>query len=145
MKADALKIIADAERRLKQKEADRQLKLMMEFKDDPSVGDAMQYMEKYHEPIPAGHHIFRHIEELKLKDVVKNRDSSEKAAKDAETIAHELNKMLEKLERETDKIFRYYEQNKGKLNTDYIKITCANRLGRFLCGMKSSFRGAKIK
>lgn len=145
MKLEGLKAVVAAERMLMQRDVQSQIKKLEAYKDDPEIAKALEYLQRYKEPIPENHQIFSYLNRKEIQTDIKNRDESDKAKEEACKIGDAINHMLHNLEKDLDKLYAFYEENKKMLNTDLLKITSSQRLKKFLIGTKSAINGARIK
>lgn len=166
---DGLRAAGLAERKLAQKDIDKQKAILAEFKEDPQIAKALEYLDRYNEVIPETHPIFQYIQRLKevrdgkqlVKEAVKSKKSVRQARKEKEEAEEKkeeeekakkveeckicINKLLDDLEGQNDKAFEYLEKNMKTFASAYPRMSEALKLKRFLISVKGGIKNMRFK
>ena len=147
MDIEGLKAVAKAERKLEEKGAEEQIKVLLPFeKDVPGIAQIIYYLRTYRQPIPEGHQVFRYIkqaEELKSKsgnlETESESDSvyGEEKEEDAQKLLETVFGFLSEMEKENDKAWYFLEENKAVFQNDFRFRTKFMNLRNFLKSNKS--------
>jgi len=164
---EGLKAIGLAEKKLAQNDVSKQKKLLQEFRSDPEVAHALDYLERFNEVIPESHPVFNRVEELRkmrdgketVREIIKNKADAKKPSNDKDADEEEserktkkmketesvLNGLLENIEKENDRAFEYVNRNLKAFSSEYKKTCQILKLKRFLVSVKNGIREMRIK
>lgn len=144
MDIEGLKAVAKAERKLEEKGAEEQIKVLLPFeKDVPGIAQIIYYLRTYRQPIPEGHQVFQYIkqaEEQKSKKTEPEEEDSkygEEKEEDPEKLLETLYGFLSEMEKENDKAWYFLEENKAVFQNDFRFRTKFMNLRNFLKSNKS--------